>query len=156
MNCSRKDRVVVMVPIVKLPSIFSNYLPLFVACLLPLLISSAVQAQDYEAIRSAWNSFRASQLSCINSKLQDSDVTIEQLMDIGIGPDDSRFSDIVVGCNTIAVENLKQNFECTINNEEATILSWCDQEFALLDPDGHYRFLAIEDARRAVPDNHRR
>ncbi len=128
-----------MTRIAKLPYLFFRANFIVIGVWLPVLFSIAAQAQEYDTIRNAWNAFRPSQQICINAKLQDSDVTIDQLIDLGIGPDDARLGDIISGCNSLSAEDLKQNFECTIANEGTKILSWCDQAFALLNPDGQYR-----------------
>ena len=136
-----------MTRIAKLPYLFFRANFIVIGVWLPVLFSIAAQAQEYDTIRNAWNAFRPSQQICINAKLQDSDVTIDQLIDLGIGPDDARLGDIISGCNSLSAEDLKQNFECTIANEGTKILSWCDQAFALLNPDGQYRQLSIDNAK---------
>lgn len=109
------------------------------------LFGALAQAGAKANAERAWAKVNPQITQCANTMLSGKNVTVDQLIAAGLGPNDQRIAPIINACNAVLTAQLRTNFPCSVTNSKGQqVTTTCNESFAK-EVDGSLVALSIDD-----------
>lgn len=109
------------------------------------LFGALAQAGAKANAERAWAKVNPQITQCANTMLSGKNVTVDQLIAAGLGPNDQRIAPIINACNAVLTAQLRTNFPCNVTNAKGQqIMTTCNESFAK-EVDGSLVALSVDD-----------
>lgn len=95
------------------------------------LFGALAQAGAKAKAQKGWAQVNPQTTQCVNTMFSSKNVTVDQLIEAGLAPNDKRLAPIMNACNAFLTAQLRTNFPCTVTNAKAEqVETTCNESFA--------------------------
>ena len=108
----------------------------------------AQQESNPQNSEQGWQSLTPAEYFCMESLLEKSDMSIEQMINAEIGPDDEIIATKRKSCNDFVNRKMEKSTECRLNVDGRTFSTWCDESYSIRNSDGQATRIEGNDATR--------
>jgi uncharacterized protein len=113
------------------------------------LVGGLINAAKQSAAKDEWEKVPALTQTCFNASLRKNNLSIPSLIQNGIGPNDPRLASVTTACDEMINRKFRSDYECNFNVNNRSIVTWCDEAYAIPNGNGGARRLTIDEAINA-------
>lgn len=108
----------------------------------------AQQESNPQNSEQGWQSLTPAEYFCMELLLEKSDMSIEQMINAEIRPDDEIIATKRKSCNDFVNRKMEKSTECRLNVDGRTFSTWCDESYSIRNSDGQATRIEGNDATR--------
>lgn len=95
------------------------------------LFGALIQGAQQSAARKSWQAVTPEARSCVDTAISGKGLTVDQLVQAGIKPDDARVARITNFCQAVMARQLREDFPCQANDDSGqAVQTRCAEVFA--------------------------
>lgn len=113
------------------------------------LVGGLINAAKQGAAKEEWEKVPPIKQTCFNATLRSNNLSVQSLIQNGIGPSDPRLNQANAACDEMINRKFRTDYECTFNINNRSIITWCDEAYAVPNGNGGARRLTVEEAINA-------